>query len=175
MLRVALLACLALAPRAGATTLERLSQDQLIQKSNLIVRCKAISSSSTLRGRIIFTVHRLQVIESLKGTVPATLEVSVPGGELNGMRQTFPGAPQMSGGQEYVAFIWTSARGVNQIIGLHQGLFDVKSVSGSLVISRGISDAEMVDRDGRTVADAPVSMRLDDLRTRVRRQESVRQ
>lgn len=81
----------------------------------------------------------------------------------------------MSGGQEYVAFIWTSARGVNQIIGLHQGLFDVKSVSGSLVISRGISDAEMVDRDGRTVADAPVSMRLDDLRTRVRRQESVRQ
>jgi hypothetical protein len=152
-----------------ATTLEKLSLDEMIAKSTLIVRGKIAESHAVRRGQLIYTVYRLDVAEQIKGASTRSVEVSVPGGSLNGTRQSFAGTPAMRQGQEYAVFIWTSSQGVNHIIGLSQGLFDaVKGADGKLQLKRGALDARVIDGAGREVASQPLSMSWSELAARVR-------
>ena len=173
-MRTLLQAVLALALVASgfATTLERLSVDEMIQKSTSIVRGRIIDVSMVQRGNLIYTVYRLSIVERLKGVSTAsTTDVYVPGGALNGYRQTFAGSPVLGAGSEYVVFIWTSPRGINQLIGLGQGAFEVKaSATGESVLSRGPLDSDMVDSSGRSVTDLGAKLSLTNLRGRVRQE-----
>ena len=105
-------------------TLERLSLDDMIAKSTAIIRGKAVSSHAAFSGRIIYTHYSIQVSESYKGGA-GTLDVAVPGGVADGLRQAISGAPELQLGREYVLFLWTGPSGITQIIGLTQGLFSV--------------------------------------------------
>jgi hypothetical protein len=92
------------------------------------------------------------------------VEVSVPGGTLNGLRQTVPGAPVLENGAEYLLFLWTSRSGITQIMGLSQGLLDIKvDASGNLVAYRAAANAQMVDAQGRPVKDTGFTVSLDAL------------
>ena len=156
------LACTAL-----ATTLERLTLDEMIQKSTAIVRGKVLDFSTVQRGNIVYTVYRLQVSERLKGGAgPGTTEVFLPGGTINGFRQSFAGTPQMERGAEYVVFVWVSPKGIPQVVGLGQGVFDVKmSASGQTILSRGPLEAEVLTASGQPVVDQGLKLTLDRLRT----------
>src|SRR5271166_6609582 len=101
----------------GATTLQKLSMDDMIQKSTLIVRAKVVSSRSAFLGRDILTYYQLQVLEGWKSAVTQT-EVAIPGGAVGGLRQMAAGSPTLKIGDEYVIFLWTSRTGLTQIIGL---------------------------------------------------------
>ena len=93
--------------RLGATrgaTLERLTLDDLTAKSTAIVRGKVISS---FRGPIIYTHYQVQVSEQPKGTSGSSLEVVVPGGTANNLRQIYSGAPELNLGGEFGLFLWT--------------------------------------------------------------------
>src|SRR5690242_14609373 len=116
---------LGLAPCASATTLQKLTTDDMIRQSSGIVRAKVTGARAAMRGRDVYTYYQFQVSENLKGSSPQQIEVAVPGGVTRGMRQMVPGAPSMAGGQEYVIFLWTSKSGLTQVIGLSQGLFSV--------------------------------------------------
>ncbi len=156
---------------AWATTLEKLSVDEMVQKSTAIVRGRSLGSATTQRGSLIYTVYRLQVSQVLKGSLTpgATTEVYVPGGIYGGFRQSFAGSPTLNPGTDYVVFLWTSPRGTTQVIGLGQGVFDVKlSSSGEPVLSRGPLEADMVDGTGRSVNDQGLKLTLDRLQQRVR-------
>jgi hypothetical protein len=159
----------ALAP-AGATTLEKLSVDDMVQKSTSIVRGRALGATSTQRGSIIYTVYRVQIAEVLKGSIAAgTTEVFVPGGSFNGLRQSFAGSPSLATGTEYVIFLWTSPKGIPQVIGLGQGVFEVKlSASGEKILSRGPIDADFLDASGQHVHDDGLKLTLSRLQQRVR-------
>lgn len=153
---------------AVATTLERLTVEEMVAKSHLIVRAKVTGKSAAQRGSMIYTVYQLQVSERLKGESGATVAVSVPGGTYGSLRQSFAGTPTMETGTEYVVFIWRGQTGVLHIIGLSQGLFDLKlTSSGEVVLTRGVLDAELVDKAGRQVQSAPVALTLGDLRKAV--------
>src|ERR1700736_3721117 len=93
---------------AGATTLERLTLDDMAQKSTAIVRARVTGSHAGTRGTNIYTYFELQVIESWKSAEktsgPTTTEVAVPGGAFDGVRQSVTGAPELKPGQEYVLF-----------------------------------------------------------------------
>ena len=79
------------------------------------------------------------------------------------------GAPQLTLGEEYIFFLLTSPSGLTQVIGLSQGLFRVEQdASGNTVVGRGAVSDLMLDRTGRVVGDQAVSMRLTELRTRIR-------
>src|SRR5271155_3296819 len=110
---------------AYATTLQQLSLDDMIQQSTGIVRAKVTGSSMTLRGQNVYTYYHLQILETAKpyGKPGAEIDVAVPGGTANGMRQVVVGAPELTTGSQYVVFLWTSRSGLTQIIGLSQGLF----------------------------------------------------
>lgn len=131
-----------------AATLEHLSLDDLISKSNVIVRARVVSSRSAFRGPVspsgmIYTFYRLQPTEQWKGSsVPA--EIAVPGGEAQGLRLTIAGAPVLQAGQEYVFFIWVSRSGLAQVIGLTQGLFSIHQLGNGKVVLSQMSTTETI-------------------------------
>ncbi len=52
---------------------------------------------------------------------------------VNGVQQSFAGAPTLTAGQDYFLFLWTSKTGLTQVIGLSQGLFTVTTNSSGPV------------------------------------------
>lgn len=169
MRSITLTLCLALAGIVSATTLEQLSVDKMIEKSASIVRGKVVSSVSVQRGSLIYTTYRFQVTEQMKGSASGTFELSVPGGDYGKLRQNIPGAPRLLAGKEYVVFVWTSKSGINHIIGLSQGLFDLRTdPSGDILLKQATTDARMVDTQSREVDSKPVSLTLGELQRRVK-------
>jgi hypothetical protein len=156
---------------AQATTLQRLSLDDMIRQSTSVVRAKVTGSYTTLRGQDIWTFYQLQVLETLKPGAPAaggSVDVGVPGGTMKGVRQAVAGAPALTPGTEYVVFLWTSRSGLTQVIGLSQGLFLVThDDAGNSVLTRPAAAATMLDQNGIPVADQAVSLSLVGLRARV--------
>lgn len=156
---------------AWATTLQVLTTDQMIQQSTAIVHVKVSGSSAMLRGRNIYTVYALNVIETLKsGPNGALNSVAVPGGTLNGIRQMVAGAPALITGQEYVIFLWTSPSGLTQIIGLSQGLFGVtQDSSGNTVLVRPAASGLVVNQSGAAVPASAVTMTLAALQAEIQK------
>lgn len=153
-----------------AATLEKLSFEDMIQKSTEIVCAKVVGTSSIQRGPMVYTRYRVSVSDSYKGTTVKELDVHVPGGQYGSMRQTFSGTPNLEEGGEYVLFLWTGRSGLTQVIGLSQGLFTMKRDSkGEATMMRNASSEMMVDPSGKLVEDTPVSMRLRDMVDRIHR------
>lgn len=118
-------------------TLEQLSLDDMIARSTVIVRGKVASSYAAFSGRMIYTHYTVQVSERFKGVGQGSIDVAVPGGTANRVRQTFEGAPVFQAGEEYVFFLWTGKSGPTQVVGLTQGLFAVGP--GSARIPRSLA------------------------------------
>ncbi|MBZ5584930.1 MAG: hypothetical protein LAQ30_22510 [Acidobacteriia bacterium] len=150
-----------------SATLERLSLDDMISQSTSIVRGKVANSYSAFSGRIIYTHYAIQVSERLKGSAQATIDVAVPGGAANNLRQTFAGAPELATGQEYVLFLWTGRSGITQVIGMTQGLFSVAPDSSSdpLATRRASRELMLARGTGQPVKDRTLVMRLSELRS----------
>jgi hypothetical protein len=154
---------------AGAATLEKLSLEEMIQKSTAIVRGRATGLRTVARGPVIYTLYQVQVAEQWKGPAAAQVEVAVPGGAMNGLRQTFSGAPNLQEGTEYVLFLWTGRNGLTQVIGLSQGKFELsKDEKGDETLHRAAAANPMIDSHGRPVEDAPLRMSLRRLNERIR-------
>lgn len=153
-----------------AATLERLSLEEMIQKSTEIVRGRILSSRTALRGPVVYTFVQVQVDDRWKGPPAARVEVAVPGGEYGRLQQSFSGAPVFEAGGEYLLFLWTGRSGLTQVIGLSQGVFQVRrSADGSLVVERPASREVVLEPGtGRRVGDVAISVPLEDMRSRVR-------
>ncbi len=161
---------------AGAATLERLTMEEMIDLSSAVMRGRVSSSWSQAKGGNLSTVYRIQVTERFKSAAAATIDIILPGGSLNGTRQSFPGVPQLTQGKEYMIFVWTDANGGNHLLGLTQGLFEVPlDDSGEMLAVRNATSETMLDaKTGRVVQDAPVRMKLRDLGMKIRAQAPVR-
>jgi len=168
MARKLILCCLAAAFASAAcasldaSTLQRLSLTNMIQKSTLVVRGTIQpGTSAAFRGPLLYTHFQVSVTSAYKGAPGKTVDVAVPGGSLNGTQQPVAGAPLLNVGQDYVFFLWTSKSGLTQIIGLSQGLFKVSTnAQGQTVVSRGAANSPMLDSTGQPVTDTNLVMQL---------------
>jgi hypothetical protein len=152
-----------------AVTLQQLSLDEMAQQSTAIVYGKVLDSYAAPQGSMIYTHYRVQVLDRWKGTSPTIVEVMVPGGVANGLRQTFAGVPGLVEGKSYVMFLWSGKTIGPQLIGLNQGLFDVAPDSnGTLFASRPMSTEQMLDSTGRAVQDQPMRLDFQQFNTRVK-------
>jgi hypothetical protein len=153
---------------ASAVTLQQLSMDQMSEEATAIVRARVTGSSASLTGATIYTHYKLQVSETWKGS--ASTEVMLPGGVAGGIRQSFPGVPQLQTGSEYVLFLWTSRKtGITHVIGMGQGIFNVTSRNdGSVQASRGRIGEGVLDSGGHPVQDHAIQMGLPEMQARVR-------
>ena len=152
-----------------SATLQQLSMSDLIAKSTSIVRGTVQGSYSAFSGPVIFTHYRVQVAEKWKGASGATVDVAVPGGVANGIRQTYSGAPQFQPGEQYVLFLWTGKSGMTQIMGFSQGVFAVaQDGSSDPSLTRSASHELMLDAaTHRPVNDQALTLPLSELRARV--------
>jgi hypothetical protein len=152
-----------------AATLERLSLDDLITKSTTIVRGKVLNSFTATNGPVIYTHYRIQSSETLKGSAGNVVEIQLPGGVANNLRQSFAGVPQFKSGDEYVFFLWTGKSGATQVLGLTQGLFSVASGSAAdPMATRSASHEVMLEHGtGKQVKDQTLTMHMSELRARI--------
>lgn len=148
---------------AHGTTLQQLSLNDMILKSTAIVRGRVQLTGCTFRGSNIYTQYTVQVIELWKGPSATQIKFAVPGGSANGLRQTIAGSPNLTNGQEYVLYLWTSRTGLTQIIGLSQGLF----VSANGAVTRPSITEHFIDPNGSEAADPGMQMTLSAMRTLV--------
>jgi hypothetical protein len=160
-----LLAGVALLAPVGATTLLKMSMNDLILESTSIVRAKIGGSRTAAVGKDIYTYYQLQVSETLKKGAILPAEFAVPGGVYGNIRQIGIGSPVFTQGQEYVLFLWTGRSGMTQVIGLTQGMFNLtQDASGATVLNRPAIADQMLDKSGKPVTDSPVTMKWSELR-----------
>ena len=164
---VRLALCLAIGlASVSAATLERLSLDDMIAKSTAIVHGRITGSSAAWRGTVIYTDFKVSVLAQWKGAAQKTVDVLVPGGIANGVRQTYPGAPEFTIGQEYVLFLWTSSTtGATYTLGFTQGVFSLPQDStGQTMAVRAPTTETILDpKTGQVLKDQPISMPLSQL------------
>ncbi|MGD0500556.1 MAG: hypothetical protein ABSC23_19215 [Bryobacteraceae bacterium] len=163
------LALTALAAPLVSSTLERLSLDDMIAKSTAIVHGKVTNAYAAFSGRVVYTHYSVQVLERFKGSGQGLIDMVVPGGTANGLRQSYAGAPEFQPGDEYVFFLWTGPSGLTQVTGLTQGLFSVaKGSSLDPAVTRAASHEVMLaPGTGVPVKDQTLVMRLSELRSRI--------
>ncbi len=161
-----------------STTLEKLALDDMILKSTEIVRGRVTSISALRRGALILTQVRVTVTERWKGPEAASVDVFLHGGTFQGLRQTFSGTPDLREGSDYVFFLWAGKSGNRQIIGLSQGVLDIrvpasepgKPSGGTQLLAHRAAIADMIDAKTEQPVDDPgFTIKLDQLRARVNR------
>ena len=152
---------------ASAVTLQQLTIDQMAGAATAIVRARVTGSSASLTGSTIYTHYRLQVSETWKGA-PGS-EVMLPGGMAGGIRQSYPGVPQLQTGSEYILFLWTSPQtGITHVVGMSQGIFNLNAqADGSVQASRPKIGEGMLDAAGHSVQDHAVLMDLKAMKSRI--------
>ena len=155
-----------------AATLEYLSLDDMAKKSTAIVRGRVQSCAGEFRGSVIYTHCKVAVTEQWKGASESLVDVATPGGTAKGMAQNFSGSPKLLQGSEYVLFLWTGKSGMTQVIGLSQGVFDLKAdatgaAKGQAMAQRAATQERMLDAAGEVMSASPLEMRVRDLKARV--------
>ncbi len=153
-----------------AATLERLTIDDMIQKSTDIVRGTVTGSYTAYHGSVIYTHYKIQVTERWKGAAQGSTEVAVPGGTVGRNRQFYAGAPQFASGSEYLFFLWTSSKGLPWVIGFSQGVFELPKdpQTGEVLAVRNPTGETMLDPNtGAPVKPEAIQMRLRDLNAQV--------
>jgi hypothetical protein len=157
---------------AWPATLQQLSMDQMNQLATSVVRARITGSSAdfaaTPGSPTIYTHYKLAVSEVWKGVAPT--EVALPGGDVNVVKQSFPGVPELRVGGEYILYLWKSpSTGIVHTLGLTQGIFEVATgADGSVVASRKRTSEVMLDGSGHRVSDQAINMKLADLKSSVR-------
>jgi hypothetical protein len=136
--RVALL--LAILPaRAGATVIVPADLGELARDARAIARGRvvAVDGRWTDDRRTIETIVTLQVDAYLKGSLGATLQFRVPGGDFGRYRNIVVGAPQFAVDQVVVVFLGAAGPMIPYVLGLNQGVFRVArdAAAGTLVVT----------------------------------------
>ena len=154
-----------------AATLERLTIEDLIEKSTAIVRGRVAGSYTAMQGSLVYTHLQIDVLERWKGSERKSLDVVVPGGVSGGVRQSFPGVPRLAAGKEYVLFLWTGRSGLTHILGFTQGVFELPKEAGEdMAVRPPITETMLEPGTGQVVRDEGIRMRLHEMRQRVHSQ-----
>lgn len=162
----------ALAVVSQATTLVKLSLDEMLAKSTDIVRGRVRNCQAVQRGAAIATDCVVTVSERLKGLPAGTMAISVPGGSLRNargkVRHVIVGAPEFNEKQEYLLFLWTGKSGVTQLIGLSQGVLEIGTQGGQVVAQRSpAAGVSYQNAAGHEVEDDGLTVTLDSVRRRL--------
>ncbi len=119
------LAVLPVGPALQATTLARLSLDQLAAAADNVARVRCVSSESRWENGAIWTVATFDVVETMKGNLPAQVKVSLPGGRVGHLTATVDGTPRFDVGGEAILFLERSRLGNFTVAGWIEGTFRI--------------------------------------------------
>ena len=117
------------ASSAGATTLVRMSLEQLAQASTDIVRGHVASQETRWNetNTQIVTFTTIAVQQRMKGRAPATVVVEQPGGTVGNIRSRVPGTVRFHPGEDYVLFLEPARPNSSRhlVVGMMQGAYRI--------------------------------------------------
>src|ERR1043166_8749660 len=111
---------------ALATTLLRMSLQQLAASADTIVRGRCLGVESRWENGTIWTLAEIDVTESLKGTPPARIRLRSPGGRVGHIVSTVDSTPKLRLGQDGVFFLQKNSLGVYSVSAWAEGMFRVR-------------------------------------------------
>jgi len=120
-----LLALLFLPAILRATTLARLSLDQLAAGSDAAARVRYAGAESRWENGSIWTVTTFDVVETLKGNLPKEIAVRMPGGRVGHLTASVEGAPKFHQGDDAVVFLQRTRAGGFTVAGWVEGTFRI--------------------------------------------------
>ncbi len=115
----------AVAALCTATSVPRLTVEQLIDQSESIVSGQVVRSwSSWDRSyQFVWTHHEVTLQDAVKGELQGTVVVSEPGGTVDGKTMLIPGAVQFTTGEDVVLFLYRTPVGYLRTVGYGQGKY----------------------------------------------------
>lgn len=133
-----------LAISASATTIVMPTDEQLIEKSPIVVEATVKSSGPVSLNGGIFTETHLIVTAALKGSASGEIVVREIGGELDGRVTKIFGTPEYVAGERVLVFLAPAPRGGYQTIDLFVGKFTAREMmNGESFWIRDASPAEV--------------------------------
>ncbi|HXN64734.1 MAG TPA: hypothetical protein VN862_05320 [Candidatus Acidoferrales bacterium] len=109
----------------AATTLMRMELPALAKSAELIVRARFIAGGTRWEYGAIWTFANFAVLETLKGSPPATILVRLPGGRGGHFEIRVEGVPHFKPGDETILFLERTSAGDYGITSWTQGTFRV--------------------------------------------------
>ncbi len=128
-----LLMLLALVPAAFGTSIIAPDFDQMVGRSDYIVRAVVKTVTSEWRDnpdqpghRFIATLVELEVKQIIKGTPPSPLVLDLVGGRIGDKELTIDGAPRFTVGQESILFVKGNGRQIIPLVGMSHGHYPLR-------------------------------------------------
>jgi hypothetical protein len=135
-----------------ATTLARLSIDQLAAAADATARLRCTSVESRWENGQIWTVTSFDVVETMKGALPAQITVRLPGGRVGHLTATIDGTPKFNAGDEAVVFLERSRAGGFSVAAWVEGTFRIRRDprTGVETVTQDSSSFALFDAPTRT-------------------------
>jgi hypothetical protein len=113
---------------AQATSVQRLSLDDLVAKASSIVEADVVSARTyrTPDGRLILTSYTVSVQENLKGSPVSSIIVTTVGGRIGNTVLHVSGMPVFQPGDKAILFLEKSGA-YSTVVGLNQGKFAISN------------------------------------------------
>jgi glycine/D-amino acid oxidase-like deaminating enzyme len=142
-----LLAALSMACPVRATTLARMSLDQLAQAAGAVVRARCASTSSRWENGAIWTFSEFEIVERFKGSTPTHIRVRLPGGRVGHISTRVEEAPEFRPGDDAVLFLEASGDGSYGVTAWAEGTFRIRrsSESGPELVTQDSSGVAVFD------------------------------
>ncbi len=110
----------------AATTLARMSIEQMARKAPLIVRARCTSNYTAWDAGEIWTFTNFEVEDTWKGSVPAAITIRLLGGRMATLTSTISGIPRFQTGEEAVLFLEPTPRGDFSVMSWAQGTMRIR-------------------------------------------------
>ncbi len=153
-----------------ATTLVRLSLDQLAAGSDAVARVNFSSAESRWENGTIWTITTANVVETMKGNLPGEISVRLPGGRVGHLTATVEGTPRFHPGDDAIVFLKRSPAGGFTVAGWVQGTFRISRDprTGNQTVTQDSSAFAVFDPATRTFRTEGVHrMPMDEFRGRL--------
>jgi hypothetical protein len=117
---------LAFAGEAVATTLARMSIEQMSQRAEVIVRARCLESATVWDAGEVWTLTSFEVEEVWRGPATARITVRLLGGRVGDLTSSVAGVPRFRPGEEVVLFLEATQRGDLSVVSWEQGTFRIR-------------------------------------------------
>ncbi len=114
-----------------ATTLARMSLDELAAAAHVVAQVQCLGSESRWEGGAIWTFTQFEVMETMKGAAPRLITVRVPGGRVGHLQSFVDGAPRFQPGEEVIVFLERTRAGDFSVTSWIQGTFRIRRDASS--------------------------------------------
>ena len=159
---------------ALATTVQKLSLQELTKKSDSIVMARVDDATSSwdANHKEIYSYYTLRVLQPVNGRKgETTITLREIGGTVGNIASIVPGMPSCKKGEEVVVFLTQKdAAGYPWVMGLQQGKYSIVEKNGAKVVRNDLGGTELLSKNGlkiesTTSPDQPLGAFLDGIKT----------